>query len=413
MSRMNFSSIALRKEVITADGIRLSLKKSGWQRCFVRLDGDLLQIWNAGGILSDDKFALEELQTNSDPFDVINLRLVHVQKVAEKNCLCLHFTKGMERILISPEKQQDDDDDNNNNNHNDDDGRTIEAWTSIFNRAIRESILLDQYNTSIFLHTYRSNDILSFAAQKSSKGIFDESFSIEYKWPGNIDFQRCNLSIKMKPGWKDSRVVSKRCISFCKGEGPQKNTIATISPLNSFHLLSEFEGTVILEGEGKYQLNDQYVAPIAERIVVKPLQIEELKRLILFLRDTFEVILPRPIIQDEPESSINLQKISIENSEGKTIKSESESLASLAQSKPWNQLAWNDLYSYYKLKNYKSANLTPIEFTTKFKSFGFCLKSGNGTVVHSQELEDLGKSDEKSRSILETFYWHHLTLNHS
>jgi hypothetical protein len=245
---MNFNTIALRKEVVTVKGVRLPGKKSGWQRTYLQLDGDLLQIWNAGGILLDDKFALEELKTKSDPIDLINLRFVHVQKVPEKNCLCLHFTKGMERILLNPEQ--------------DDDGRIIETWISIFNRFVRESTLLDQYNTSIFLHTYRSDDILSFA-QKSPKGIFDETFSIEYKWLGNSDFQRCTLTVKMKPGWNDSRVVSKRCIAFSNEEGPKKKTIATISPLNSFHLLSEAEGTVVLEGEGRYQLNDQHVAPIA------------------------------------------------------------------------------------------------------------------------------------------------------
>lgn len=397
MNRMNFNAIVLRKEVINEKGTRLALKKSGWQRCYMRLVGDLLQIWNAGGILLDDKCTLEELQTNSDPIDVINLRLAHVQKVAERNCLCLHFTKGMERILLHPEL--------------DDDGRILEAWTSLFNRNIRESILLDQYNTSIFLHTYKSDDILSFA-QKSPTGIFDEFFSIEYKWPGNVEFQRCTLSVKMKPGWKDSRVVSKRCLSFYI-EDSQKKTIATISPLNSFHMLSETDGTVVLEGEGRYQVNDQHVAPIAERILVKPLQVEELKRFMLFLRDTFEIILPRPIISDETEDPINLQSISTENTDGKPIKSESESLACLVQSKPWNQLAWNDLYSYYKLKNYKRAHLSPIDFTMKFKSFGFCLKTASGTVVHYQELEDLKPAGEKSKDKLETMYWQHLALNHS
>lgn len=398
MSRMNFNAITLRREVITAEGNRSAARKSGWQRCFMRLDGDLLQIWNAGGILLDDTAAIEELQTNSDPFDAINLRLIHVQRIPDKNCLCLHFTKGMERILICPEQN--------------DDGRTLEAWASIFSRAVRESILLDQYNTSLFLHTYRSDDILSYA-HKSSIGIFDDSFSIEYKWPGNVEFQRCTLSVRMKPGWKDSRVVSKRCISFSKGDESHKQTIATISPLTSFHLLSETEGLVVLEGEGRYQLNDQRIAPLAERLIVKPLQAEELKRFLLFLRDAFEVILPRPIISDEAETSINFQKISIENSDGKMMKPENESLALLVESKPWNRLAWNDLYSYYKLKNYKSACLSPIDFTVKFKSFGFCLKSGIGSVVRTQELESLAKDEESSRKQLETMYWHHLALNHS
>lgn len=398
MSRMNFNAIALRREVITAEGKRSAARKSGWQRCFMRLDGDLLQIWNAGGILLDDTAAIEELQTNSDPFDAVNLRLIHIQRIPDKNCLCLHFTKGMERILLCPEQN--------------DDGRTIEAWMSIFSRAIRESILLDQYNTSLFLHTYRSDDILTYA-HKSSIGIFDDSFSIEYKWPGNVEFQRCTLIVKMKPGWKDSRVVSKRCISFCRGDESHKQTIATITPLTSFHMLSETEGLIVLEGDGRYQLNDQRIAPIAERIIVKPLQTEELKRFLLFLRDAFEVILPRPIISDEAETSINFQNISIENSDANIIKAENKSLALLVESKPWNRLAWNDLYSYYKLKNYKSASLSPIDFTIKFKSFGFCLKSGMGSVVHTHELEGLAKDEESSRNHLESMYWHHLALKHN
>lgn len=398
MGTMNFKAIVLRREVIDAKGNRLAARKSGWQRCFMRLDSDILQIWNAGGILLDDIAAIEELQLNSDPIDVVNLRLAQIQRIPDKNCLCLHFTKGMERILLSPD-------------HNDD-GRTLEAWASIFNRAIRESILLDQYNTSLFLHTYRSDDILSYA-HKSSIGIFDDSFSIEFKWPGNVEFKRCTLCVKMKPGWKDSRVVSKRCISLYKGDESHKQTIATISPLTSFHLISETEGLIVLEGEGRYLLNDQRIAPLAERIIVKPLQNEELKRFLLFLRDAFEVILPRPIISDEVETSINLQKISTENSEGKMIKSGTESLALLVESKPWNRLSWNDLYSYYKLKHYKSACLSPVEFTLKFKSFGFCLKSGSGSAVHTQELEGLGKDEASSRNSLESMYWHHLALNHN
>ena len=54
-----------KKGIINSKGKRLELKKSGWQRCFMQVDGDLLRIWNAGGILLENIDALEDLQTAS------------------------------------------------------------------------------------------------------------------------------------------------------------------------------------------------------------------------------------------------------------------------------------------------------------------------------------------------------------
>ena len=405
MSRITFASIALRREIINSKGKRLELKKSGWQRSFMQISGDLLKIWNAGGILLENIEALENLQTSSEPMDSINLRLVYVQRIPDKNCLCLHFTNGMERILLAPESE--------------DSGRTIESWASAFQRAVRETVLLDQYNTSVFLHTYKNEDILSYA-HKSPKGIFDESFSIEFKWPGSVDYKRSTLSVKMRPGWNDSRVVSKRCISLFREDGPKKQVFATISSITSFHLLSEEEGIIVIEGDGKYLLNDFQISPITERILIKPLHIEELKKLLLFLRDAFEIILPRPNIFDDSESTSQFQKISVEEFEKEkqggalNVLSNSFPLPSLVQSKPWNQLSWNGLYSYYKLKNFKAQCLNSIDFTIKFKEFGFCLKSVNGSVITTQELQrisDEHKSEEDLKLLLAQMYWHHIALN--
>lgn len=354
--------------------------------------------------------ALEDLQTASEPVDSVNLRLVHIQRIPDKNCLCLHFTNGMERILLMPES--------------DDGGRTIESWASAFQRAVREAVLLNQYNTSVFLHTYKNDEILSYA-HKSPTGIFDEYFLVDFKWPGSIDYQRCTLSIKMKPGWNDSRVVSKRCISLFQEDGSKKLVFATISSVTSFHFLSEDEGTFLIEGDGKYLLNDSQKAPVAERILLKPLQIDELKKMLLFLRDAFEVILPRPKIFDESESNMQFQRISAEESEKDKDKQGKGglnamipfpfTLPSLVHSKPWNQLAWNDLYSYYKLKNFKNQFLDSMEFTLKFKEFGFCLKSSlNSSVITVQELQrisDEHKSDEELKGLFTQMYWHHISLN--
>ena len=407
MSRVTFAAIALRREIINSKGKRLELKKSGWQRCFMQIDGDLLRIWNAGGILLENIDALEDLQTTSEPIDSVHLRLVHIQRIPDKNSLCLHFTDGMERILLMPESE--------------DNGRTVETWMSTFQRVIRDTILLDQYNTSIFLHTYKSDEVLSFA-HMSPKGIFDESFSVEFKWSGATEFQRCDLSIKMKPGWKDSRVVSKRCISLSREDDLKKQSFASISSITSLHLLSESEGTFVLEGDGKYLLNDPQIAPITERILMKPLQIDELKKLLLFLRDAFEIILPRPNIFDESESNVQFQRISTEDSEkekngkGGSFSASSQPfiLSSLIQSKPWNQLPWNDLYTFYKLKNFKNQCLSSLEFTRKFKEFGFCLKSVNGSVVTSPELQRISeenKAEEELKALFAQMYWHHIALN--
>ncbi len=398
MSRISFSSIVQRREVINLQGQRQELKKLGWQRCYMQLQGDLLRIWYAGGILLENNGALDELQKTVEPLDSIHLRLVYTQKIPDKNCLCLHFTKGMERILLCPETS--------------DEGRTIETWGSIFQRSIRDTVLLDQYYTSVFLHTYKCDDILSYA-HKSPKGIFDDSFSIEFKWPGMIDFYRCTLVVKMKPGWKDCRVVSKRCISLFKEDGSNKKLIATISPVTSFHLLSEADGTLIIEGEGRYHLNDSKIVPIADKFQIRPLQADDLKRFMLFLRDAFEIILPRPNLFDE---SSGFQKICVDENDSKHDKSESESLSALVQSQPWNQLAWTDLYAYYKLKNFKNSCLSPNEFTLKFKSFGFCLKSADGSVINSQQLQKISESshDENDLNIIfSPMYWHHLALKHA
>ena len=105
----------------------------------MQVDGDLLRIWNAGGILLENIDALEDLQTASEPIDSVHLRLIHIQRIPDKNCVCLHFTNGMERILLMPNRKTVE--------------GPFETWTRFFQRAIRETVLLDQYNTSVFLHT--------------------------------------------------------------------------------------------------------------------------------------------------------------------------------------------------------------------------------------------------------------------
>lgn len=395
---MSFSAIVLRREIINSKGKRQS---SGWQRCYMQLQGDLLRIRNAGGILLDNTDELDELEATVEPIDSINLRLIHVQKIPDQNCLCLHFTKGMERILLCPEAP--------------DEGRTIDTWANLFQRSVRDSVLLDQYHTSIFLHTYKCDDILSYV-HKSSVGIFDESFPIECKWLGMIEFQRCTFSVKMKPGWNDCRVVSKRCITISKDDGTKKTVLASINPVTSFHLLSETEGIVIIEGDGRYQLNNSKIVPIAERIPIRLLQNDDLKRFMIFLRDAFEIILPRPTLFDDStiDGSSGFKKITVDDKDAK--QSESESISELVQSQPWNQLAWNDLYSYYKLKNFKNFLLDPYNFTVKFKSFGFCLKSAEGLVISSQQIKRIAENSENDDQLMQNFtsmYWHHLALKHT
>lgn len=400
MSRINFSAIVQRREVINLKGQKQELKKLGWQRCYIQLQGDFLRIWNAGGILLGNNEEIDELQKNVEPIDAFHLRMVHIQKIPDKNCLCLHFTKGMERILLCPETS--------------DEGRTIETWASIFQRSLRDAIILDQYHTSVFLHTYKCDDILSYV-HKSPKGIFDDSFAIECKWPGMTDYFRSTLTIKMRPGWKDCRVVSKRCISLTKENGSNKKLLATISPVTSFHMLSEADGIVIIEGDGRFHVNDSKIVPITTKVQVRTLQVDDLKPFMLFLRDAFEIILPRPNLFDESETSAGFQKICVDETVSKNDKSESESLSSLVQSQPWNQLPWSDLYSYYKLKNFKYSSLSPSEFTLKFKSFGFCLKSSDGSIVTSQQLQKIfehSNEEAEMKNIFAPMYWHHLALKH-
>ena len=392
---MSLNSIVLRREVITSQGKRLELKRSGWQRCYMKLQGDFLRIWNAGGILLENTEALDDLENNVEPVDSIHLRLIHVQKISDKNSLCLHLTRGMERILLSPEAS--------------DEGRTIEKWASLFQRSVRDSVLLDQYHTSVFIHTYKCNDILSYV-HKSTERLFDDSFTVEFKWPGMISFDRSSLTVKMKPGWKDYRVISKRCIYLSKEEGQINKIIASISPVTSFHLLSEKNGIIIVEGEGKYKFNDANVVPLADRIQLRLLQPDDLKRFLLFMRDSFEIILPRPTIFDESESAMGFQKISIQENEDKSLP---EDLSALVQSQPWNQLAWNDLFAYYKLKNFRNYCISPYDFTLKLKSFGFCLKSAEGSVVNNKQLQSLSETcrdEEELKALFAPMYWHHLAL---
>ena len=421
------SAIVQRREVVDSLGKRLNYKHSGPQRCFILVEGDLLRMWNAGGILQENTQALQELQQTSKPIDSFNLRMVHIQRIPDQNAVCLHFTNGMERLLLIPEKY-------------DDQGRTIETWASIFSRSIRDSILLDQYTTSVFLHTQsvsvsddgqdNLNNRLLFLPHKSA---FDESFSIEYKWPGFVDFQRCNLGVQMKAGWGDSRVVSKRCLCLWQEVNSIKKPIAMISSVTSFHLLSQAEVTVIIEGDAKYLKNDSQIAPLTDRVLIKPLQPAELKRLLLFLRDTFEVLLPRPKIYESPDNidhcGIKFQTVTMSSSSGdktKIVKTATETenlfnrdeLVNLVKSKPWNQLAWSDLYTFYKLNSTKFPLLSPNDFTVKFKSIGYCLKSTlTGNVLQIHELEDLLKSNGAELAefdciaALTPLYWHHIEIN--
>lgn len=424
------SAMVQRREVVDSRGRRLDLRHSGPQRCFILLEGDLLRTWNSGGILLEHTQALQELQRTSDPIDSFNVRMVQIQRIPENNCICLHFTEGMQRILLIPEK--------------DDNGRIIEAWISVFNRSIRESILLDQYATSVFLHTQSVCDSGNNCGDDAvgdvnqflflpHKDAFEDSFSIEYKWPGCVDFQHSNLAVQMKAGWGDSRVVSKRCIFLWRdSKNSVKKPIAIISSVTSFHLLSEIDSTLVIEGQAKYLTNDSQVTPLTERVLIKPLQSIELKRLLLFLRDTFEIILPRPRIYDETPANldhgpINLQSITISSNEKIKTRpddinhcSERNNLVKLVKSKPWNQLSWTDLYTFYKLKTDTVPLLSPSDFTLKFKSIGYCLKSSlTQNVLQTQELRnllaenlDLNSDEIEHSNVLTSLYWHHLEINH-
>ena len=223
----------------------------------------------------------------------------------------------------------------------------------------------------------------------------------------------------MKAGWRDSRVVSKRCITFSVQTKSLKNTVlAIISSVNSFHMLSEDDSSIIIEGDAKYLQNNSKVAPLAERILIKPLNSAELKKLLLFLRDGFEIVFPRPTMLDASLPNINMNKIemSIESAQKLSMTSNNNDhvLKSLVRSKPWNQLPWSDLFTLYNLSHKGNEHLDPIEFTLKLKSFGFCLKSKNGIVVSSHQIEAVSAScinQDEIISELSSMYWHHLALN--
>jgi hypothetical protein len=399
---ISISSMALRRELINSKGKKLERRKSGWERCYVELEGDVLTTWKSGGILLDDKSALKDLKVFSEPVDLVHLRFVTIQKIPEKGCLCLHFTDGMQRILFRPESE--------------DDGRTIETWASTFHRSIRETILFDQYSTSLFIHSSRSKGKASNFTSLNQAQFLDESFSIEYKWPGMTEFERCCFSIQMKNGWKDSRIVSKRCILLWNQSKKLVKTIfAKIASISSIHLLSQDDTILVIEGEAKFLQNNSQVVPVVERVQIKPLDLADLKRLILFIRDSFEIIFPRPGILDETCQSIPMKKIntSCENS-GKEVEPE-QTIASLVRSKPWSQLPWIELFANYKLVNHGAARiLSPIDFTLKFKEIGFCLKSESGTVVTVQELKSAQLNAGSAEAVLEglsSMYWHHVALN--
>ena len=149
-----------------------------------------------------------------------------------------------------------------------------------------------------FSFTPKKRQVLSFALHVA-KGNFDESGSVEFRWSGATEFQQ----IKMKPGWKDSRVVSKRCISLSRGRF--KETIHRFNFLNHFFISCPIWRDFC--PWRRREIFTQWSSNCSDnrKILMKPLQIDELKKLLLFLRDAFEIILQDRILSMNPYQTCN------------------------------------------------------------------------------------------------------------
>ena len=80
-----------------------------------------------------------------------------------------------------------------------------------------------------------------------------------------------HLMVRMMPGWRDSRLTSKRCIELLSVEGDR---VARFQAISAVFL--DAQGWLLIEGQGGWLKNDSGVCPLIPRLRMRTVDGDDL-----------------------------------------------------------------------------------------------------------------------------------------
>lgn len=371
-----------RRELITGEGKQCS--KSPPQRCYWSLEESTgrVRVWLIGGIDPDDSDALDELMGNSGAIDDFNLLNVHLQAIEDDDsAVIIHYSHGQQRLHFSLQMKP----------------STTPFLLSLM-KARKQVQEMAQQATTQAIISARTRAHLFTLNSPSECGV-----PVQFCWPGKKALQRATLSVEMMPGWRDTRVVSKRCICL----RVQAGLVARISAISLVFGVSQAdEMTIVVEGKGRWLLNDRNACPIIERLFVQVQDREECLSVIKGLREAFELIIKPSnlsVSEELPFTAITITQPTQTMTNNKLHLHQSI-LQGLVQARPWSSLAWPRLYAAYQqaCQAQSIRCLSPLGFTKMVKGGGYCLRDEEGLIVPMEGITEESNPQE--------WYWYHLAL---
>ena len=437
--------IVLRKALISPKGLPLRQPQQPSQRAFLSIDSlsGVVRCWLIGGVETGDGERLRRVQEEEEPADVFELRMVHWHEHGNDSVV-VHYTRGQERIMYSGQGS------GRNQGYGESlslgpggslsrgherksDTLTPRATNSghrtpplhlLFSKALKESTSSAQQSTSLHLLQHSTLPALRD----------DDGSVVDFKWPGKLEPVRAHCSLKMMPGWRDSRLVSKRCLEF--SHPVTGKLFVRINSITAVYVVDGSATVVMIEGNGQWMQNDREACPLWNRIALEFVSAQaddddEFWGLVKGLREAFEII-NRPWLTlvglnggeargsargnaianaNTPQSLQSLTSQGIEFSKISTSPSSSPSkltplLTDLFQAKPFSSLPLHTSYTAYSLlcqsRGMEVAGV--LEFIKAGRGGGWCLKDERGGVVKG----DLQLQDDSV--IGKGWYWNHVQL---
>lgn len=178
-------------------------------------------------------------------------------------------------------------------------------------RTLKESTAAAQHFTSRLLlqHPHCRSALNSFTAQPAE----EDHHLIDLFWPGKQTPMRATLTVRMLPGWNDTRLVSKRCILLqepavdaARAVTSRSSHLARISAITAIYTASgsAYTGSVpdsaaasdsgspmiIVEGQAKWLRNERDACPLVPRVAFAFVDGQDSLGLLKGLRESFEII---------------------------------------------------------------------------------------------------------------------------
>lgn len=362
------------------------------QRCYWCMDEcGWVRVWLTGGIDPDDSEALDEIVRTACTVDAFNLLDVHLQAVGDDDsAVIVHYSDGQQRLHFSKQ----------------DNSTTTTPFILSLMKARKQVQEAAQQSTTQAIITARTR-AHSFALLSPSQqsGI---AVAVRFCWPGKRASQSALMGVEMMPGWRDTRVVSKRCVCLRIGTVlvARLSAISLVFGINQAGEQNDL--MIVIEGKGKWLLNDRLACPVIDRLFLQVQDREECLAVIKGLREAFELIVKPanlPIsVEELPFTAITIHPQPSQSSTNNKLHLHQSILQGLVYARPWSSLAWPRLYAAYQhaCQAQSLKSLSPLGFTRMVKGCGYCLRDEEGLIVPMEGISE--ESDPQ------TWYWYHLAL---